>query len=164
MRWKKKSESVVVGSGFFQRNNNKNHTDDTQVSLGTTLPSLPWSSFRMTGWTFLLSVVFTLESWQQHWEHLTLALTFLQRDTSSVNWKQLIGATPTVNNLSFCNNSCSCPWPFHREKLSGWWQKNFLEVLGHKPKRWHLFTNKPGQESEKEDSTMAALIGAYMKR
>ena len=34
---KEESEKVVVGSDLFPRNNNKGHTDDTQVSLRTTL-------------------------------------------------------------------------------------------------------------------------------
>ena len=33
---KEETRKVVVGSDFFQRNN-KSHTDNTQVSLGTTL-------------------------------------------------------------------------------------------------------------------------------
>ena len=39
---------------------------------------------------------------------------FLQRDTpqwtGNNHWP-----TTTVSDLNFCNNSCSSPWPFHRE-------------------------------------------------
>ena len=131
---KEERRKVVVGNDFFK--------ETTKVTLKLALEPLFFvlEFFRMTGWASPHSVVFTLESQSQHWEHLTLALTFLQRCTpqwtGNNHWN--------INNSQWpwlCNNSCSCPWPFHTEKLSGWQKKNFLTGAGTQSKRWHLLTN-----------------------
>ena len=71
-------------------NNNEGHTDSTQVSLRTTLPlCLGVPSEWQVEHLLLLWYLF-FESSQQHWEHLTLALTFFAKGHSSMNWKAII--------------------------------------------------------------------------
>ena len=148
VRWKKKSERLLLEvTSSKEANNSKGHTDDTQVSPGTTfflclrVPS-EWQV------EHLLLLCYLLWNYNNNtWEHLTLAPTFFAKGHSSVNWKQSWNLTTTVSDLSFCNNSCSCPWPLHTE--TEWMMTE--EALSDRcwdtqSKRWHLLTNKPGQE------------------
>ena len=96
---RRNQKRLLLERTSFPRNNNKDHTDYTQISLGNHSSSLPWSSFRMTSWTSLHSVVFILGS-SQHWEHLTLTLTFLQGVLFS-ELETIIEISSTVSVLSF---------------------------------------------------------------
>ena len=133
---------VVVGSDFFQ--------ETTKVTLMTLKLALEPLLFFVLEFlqnnrlnnSYFCGIYFgitttTLDSG---------TLTFLQRDTP-----QWIGNNHWNSNSQLpqlCNNSCSCPWPFHR--LSEWQKKNFLTSAGTQSKWWHLLANNQNKRVKKK--------------
>ena len=115
---KKKSEMVVVGSDFFQRNN-KGHTDETQVSLRTTLllclgvPS-EWQVEHL----FLLCYLLWNHNNNTTLRTLDSGTNIFAKGHSSVNWKQSLKQQQSVYNLSFETILAAVLDPF-TERLAG---------------------------------------------
>ena len=110
---KEEIRKAVVGSNFlrWKWQQQMSHWWHSNCLRATLLLCL--EVFKNNKLSISSSVVFTLESQQQYLEHLTLALTFLQRYTP-----QWTGNNHLNKNKrqwpQLWNNSCS-PWPFHRE-------------------------------------------------
>ena len=120
----------------------KETTKVTLITLKLALESLFFFALEFLQndrWTSPPSVVFTLESQQQYWEHLALALTFFVV-YSSVNWKQSLEQQQSMTS-AFATLAAALD-PF-TERLSGW-QKIFLASVGTQSKWWHLLINKSG--------------------
>ena len=154
---KERTRKVVVGSDFFLRNNNnKGHTDDTQISLRATLllclgvPSEWQVECILLLWYLILwNTTTTLRT-------LDFGTNVFAKGPSSVNWKQSLEHHQQSVTSAFATTLAAVLDPF-TERLSGW-KKIFLTSAGTQTKRDGIFLPTTRTREWRKGSVMTAFI------
>ena len=164
MRWKKKSEKVVVGSDFFFQ---ETTTKVTLMTLKLALEPLFFfaleflqndrlniSSFCGIYFGITTTILRTLDS----------GTNIFCKGTLLSELETIIRPT-TVSDLSFCN-TCKCPWPFHRETEWMMTEEELSDKCWDTIKVMASSYQQPEQESEKKKKTVQWLLwwGVQIKR